>query len=124
MSTSYEYRCLGCGVRYDLDDRSNHRGQEAADLLRDGRGELAALGARHETIRHPAEVLMGLEVHGVLRLGRWLWEHDGHDVRLFSEYGEEWGTCGERVSCSGECHRDLHCSLPPRHEGAHKPGAS
>lgn len=56
----------------------------------------------------------------MMDLAGWFAKHEGHDVRLVSEYGEEWGSCGALVKCVGGCGTHRHCGLPPGHEGEHK----
>lgn len=88
MSTRHEYRCLACASTHDLGDRSNHNPYAARGVLTI-RSALEPLGALDDAPRQALESLLGLEIWGVLDLARWLHEHAGHDVRLFTEYGEE-----------------------------------
>lgn len=123
MSTKYEFRCMNCpGHEYALGDRSNHAGEQAVHLLALAT-VLGTLGAELRTPgRHDAvESLMGLDAMALCQLAEWFARHGGHDLRLFSEYGEEWGTCSEMIQCSGGCGHWRHCRLPPKHAGDHVP---
>lgn len=88
MSTAYEYRCLACTSTQYLGDRSNHNGDAAREVLA-AREALVRLGGLDKSAGQALESLFGLGVYGILGLARWFHEHAGHDVRLFTEYGEE-----------------------------------
>lgn len=122
MSTKHEFRCLTCVEPLPLGERSNHCGEEAARLLKLAPA-LAALGLalREPGRRDAVERIAGLDALTICDLAGWFAAHAGHDVRLFTEYGEEWGSCGEMIQCSGGCGHWRHCALPPKHEGDHRP---
>jgi hypothetical protein len=88
VSMAYGFRCVACGSTHDLGDRSNHA-EHAARTLLTSRAALVALGGIDTPTRQALEVLLGPGGEGLLELARWLHQHAGHDVRLFTEYGEE-----------------------------------
>lgn len=120
MSTSYEFRC-GCGERWDGSDSSNHAEAEMARLLA-ARPVLASLGLslRDRSLRDAAERLFGFDWMAFGGLARWFADHDGHEIRLFDEYGHESGKCGGWARCGG-CGSTVACGLPVNHAGHHAP---
>lgn len=103
----------------------NHGARCMAAILA-ARPELARLSGElkaHASLLNDLAEYLGLDSgndpHPVMVLADWFRTHEGHSVKVISETGEEYGTCGARVPCRGGCGHERYCTKPPDHDGDH-----
>jgi hypothetical protein len=115
VSTDWHYYCETCdedGWGYGAD--LNHQGDALKDLLVHfpllARLAAAGLDVDPESLN----VSGAYRVHG---LAQWVLKHEGHVIRVKSEYGDIDGECSKRIKCTGCGGNRQRCGLPEGHDG-------
>jgi hypothetical protein len=119
MSNYWDIRCMTCsgpGGRVEAQLNLNHGADRLVPLLK-CQAEAAALVRKLDA----ATSSSGSWLDVACELPPWvnfMASHEGHELKVFSEYGYAHDQCDRDVDC-GECGHTHHCALPSGHEGAH-----
>jgi hypothetical protein len=116
MSTDWHLFCATCeedGWGYGAD--LNHRNLALKALI-PHMTLFAAVGRAGFDIDPESFDFYGSGTRG---LAAWAAKHDGHRIRVKSEYGAFDDECSEWIHCPACGHQDMRCTLPEGHDGPH-----
>ena len=113
MSEDWDFYCTRCEERCGLHDL-NHAEKQLREVLKH-RDAIKALVPALEAID---DTYMMLREGTLPTVARFFAKHDGHEVKIRSEYGHFYGQCSDRVRC--RCGHDHHCVLEEGHAGEHE----